>query len=69
MQNIAQWMKNIQKNAVLTQGIPKSETFALFVKIMTQIFCQQSFTTFSENKYDQNHGQCSEKVERGLSKG
>ena len=33
---------NVQKNSkskrlVLTQGIPKSETFALFVKIMTQI--------------------------------
>ena len=25
---------------------------------MTQILYQQSFRTFSENKYGQNHGQC-----------
>ena len=30
---------------------------------MTQILYQKSFITFSENKYGQNHGQCSEKVE------
>ena len=30
---------------------------------MTQILYQKSFITFSENKYGQKHGQCSEKVE------
>ena len=53
--NVQKYSKS--KRLVLTQGIPKSETFALFVKIMTQILCQKSFTTFSENKYAQNHGQ------------
>ena len=57
------------KRSFLTQGIPKSENFALFVKIMTQILYQKNFITFSESKYGQNHGQCSEKVERGLSGG
>ena len=37
-----------------------------FYQNMTQFLYQKSF---SENKYGQNHGQCSEKVERGLSKG
>ena len=36
---------------------------------MTQILYQKGFITFSENKYGQNHGQCSEKVEGGLSGG
>ena len=53
----------------LSQGIPKSDNFALFVKIITQILYQKNFMTFSESKYGQNHGQCSEKVEEGLSGG
>ena len=61
--------KSKSKRLFLTQGIPKSENFALFVKIMTQILYQKYFITFSENTYGQNHGQCSEKVERGLSGG
>ena len=65
---------NVQKKSksklfFLTEGISKSKNFALFVKIMTQILYQKNFITFSESKYCQNHGQCSEKVERGLSKG
>ena len=59
---------NVQKKSkskwlFLTQGIPKSDNFALFVKIMTQILYQKNFMTFSESKYGQNHGQCSEKVD------
>ena len=50
------------KRSFLTQGIPKSENFALFVKIMTQILYQKKIITFSESKYGENHGQCSEKV-------
>jgi len=42
----------------LTQGTPKYDNFAFFVKIMTQILYQKNFITFSENKYVQNHGQC-----------
>ena len=61
--------KSKSKLLFLTEGIPKSKNFALFVKIMTQILYQKYFITFSENTYGQNHGQCSEKVERGLSKG
>ena len=61
--------KSKSKRLFLTQGTPKYDKFALFVKIMTQILCQKSFTTFSENKYAQNHGQCSEKVEGSLSEG
>ena len=61
--------KSKSKRLFLTQGIPKSKIFALFVKVMTQILCQKKFITFSERKYGQNHGQCSEKVELGLSKG
>ena len=61
--------KSKSKRLFLTQGIPKSETFALFVKIMTQILYQKNFITFSENKYGQNHGQYSEMVEGGLSGG
>ena len=65
---------NIQKKSkskvlFLTEGIPKSKKIALFVKIMTQILYQKYFVTFSESKYGQNHCQCSEKVEWGLSKG
>ena len=65
---------NVQKKSkskwlFLTQGTPKYDNFALFVKIMTQILYQKSFITFSESKYGQNHGQCSEKVEGGLSGG
>ena len=45
----------------------KTDNFALFVKIMIQILYQKNFLTFSESKYGQNHGQFSEKVERGLS--
>ena len=29
-------------------------------------FVPKNFITFSESKYVQNHGQCSEKVEQGL---
>ena len=61
--------KSKSKRLFLTQGIPKSDNFALFVKIMTQILYQKKFITFSESKYGQNHGQCSEKNERGLSGG
>ena len=61
--------KSKSKRLFLTQGIPKSDNFALFVKIMTQILYQKNFMTFSESKYGQNHGQCSEKVEGGLSGG
>ena len=61
--------KSKSRRLFLTQGTPKTDNFALFVKIMTQILYQQNFITFSESKYSQNHVQCSEKVERGLSKG
>ena len=61
--------KSKSKRLFLTQGIPKSDNFALFVKILTQILYQKNFINFSESKYGQNHGQCSEKVERGLSGG
>ena len=57
--------KSKSKRLFLTQGIPKSDNFALFVKIMTQILYQKYFVTFSESKYGQNHGQCSEKVDFG----
>ena len=62
---------NVKKSKwlFLTQGTPKYDNFALFVKIMTQILYQKSFIVFSENKYGQNHSQCSEKVEGGLSRG
>ena len=36
---------------------------------MTQIFAKNNLITFSESKYCQNHGQCSEMVERGLIQG
>ena len=61
--------KSKSKRLFLTEGITKSKNFALFVKIMTQILYQKYFITFSEQSYGQNHGQCSEKVEGGLSKG
>ena len=61
--------KSKSKRLFLTQGTPKSDNFALSVKIMTQILYQKKFITFSESKYGQNHSQCSEKVEGGLSKG
>ena len=61
--------KSKSKRLFLTQGIPKSDNFALFVEILTQILYQKNFINFSESKYGQNHGQCSEKVERGLSGG
>ena len=61
--------KSKSKGLFLTQGTPKYDNFLLFVKVMTQILCQKNFITFSENIYGQNHGQCSEKVERGLSGG
>ena len=58
--------KSKSKRLFLTQGIPKSENFALFVKIMTQILYQKNFITFSESKYGQNHGQC-HKRSKGVS--
>ena len=61
--------KSKSKGLFLTQGTPKYDNFSLFVKIMTQILYQKYFITFSESKYGQNHGQCSEKVEGGLSGG
>ena len=61
--------KSKSKRLFLTEGITKSKNFALFVKIMTQILYQKYFITFSESTYGQNHGQCSEEVERGLSGG
>ena len=53
----------------LSQKTPLSWRKLFFDQNMTQILYQKSFITFSENKYGQNHGQCSEKVEGGLSKG
>ena len=53
----------------LSQKTPLSWRKWFFDQNMTQILYQKSFITFSENKYGQNHGQCSEKVERGLSTG
>ena len=34
---------------------------------MTHILQPKNFLTFSESKYRQNHSQCSEKLEGGLS--
>ena len=53
----------------LSQKTPLSWRKWFFDPNMTQILYQKSFITFSENKYGQNHGQCSEKVEGGLSRG
>ena len=61
--------KSKSKRLFLTEWIPKSKKFALFVKIMTQILYQKYFVTFLVSKYGQNHCQCSENVEGGLSKG
>ena len=49
---------------LLPPWTPKYDNFALFVKIMTQIFTQK-ITHFSESKYGQNHGQCSERLKGG----
>ena len=48
---------------------PLAEGNDFFDQNMTQILYPKGFITFSENKYGQNHGQCSEKVEGGLSGG
>ena len=60
--------KSKSKGLFLTQGTPKYDNFALFVKIMTQVV-PTNVIIVSENKYVQNHGQCSEKVEGSLSGG
>ena len=43
--------------------------FALCETVMTHILQPKKFIPFSESKYCQNHGQCSEKLEGGLIRG
>ena len=45
----------------------QTSNFALFEMVITQILHQKNFTTLFENKFGQNQGQCSEKLEGGLS--
>ena len=51
----------------LSQKTPLNWRKWVFDQNMTQMLYQKSFITFSENKYGQNHGQCSERVEGGLT--
>ena len=61
---------NVQKQMVVSHSRnSKIWQFCTFCEDYDPNLHQKNFITFSESKYGQNHGQCSEKVERGLSGG
>ena len=62
---------NVQKvsksrRLFLTEGTSKTDNFALFVKIMTQIFCKIIFSQGWQSETGQKSDKCLEKPERGL---
>ena len=50
----------------LTEGTSKTDNFALFVKIMTQIFCTIIFSQGWQSETGQKSDKCLEKPEGGL---
>ena len=50
----------------LTEGTSKTDNFALFVKIMTQIFCTIIFNQGWQSETGQKRNKCIEKPEGGL---
>ena len=62
---------NVQKvsesrRLFLTEGTSKTDNFALFVKIMTPIFCTTIFIQGWQSETGQKSDKCLEKPERGL---
>ena len=62
---------NVQKvsksrRLFLTEGTSKTDNFALFVKIMTQIFCTIIFNQGWQSETGQKSDKCLEKPEGGL---
>ena len=62
---------NVQKvsesrRLFLTEGTSKTDNFALFVKIMTQIFCTIIFSQGWQSETGQKSDKCLEKPEGGL---
>ena len=62
---------NVQKvsesrQLFLTDGTSKTDNFALFVKIMTQIFCTIIFNQGWQSETGQKRNKCIEKPEGGL---
>ena len=61
---------NVQKQMVVSHSRnSKIWKFCTFCEDYDPNFVPKKFIPFSESKYGQNNGQCSEKVERALSKG
>ena len=50
----------------LTEGTAKTDNFALFVKIMTQILCKIIFNQGWQSETGQKNDKCLEKPEGGL---
>ena len=53
----------------LTEGASKTNNFALFVRIMTQIFYTIIFSQGWQSETGQKSDKCLEKPERGLRRG
>ena len=61
--------KSKSKRFFLTQGTPKTDNFAFFVKSMTQILSKIIFSLCWQSENGQNSDKCRDKFEGGLRRG